>query len=285
MSSDKKEEVDALVGASKQGGRPYIEPERIPLVLEEYNFKHARRGKAVIINNRDFNYTLTRQKNRDGTDVDAEALERLFVRMGFDVVRHDNMKPTDMTITMRQLSEEDHSDADCFVCAILSHGEEGVVYGTTGTVKLNSLVDNFKGDNCPTLVGKPKIFFIQACRGRKFDWGADMPDSGEDETDSGPEVSVRKIPVEADVLMAYSVVPGYFSWRNNIDGSWFIQAITRVFQEHADEMELMQMMTLVNKVVAFEFASCTDDDFTTNMKQVPCMASTLTKQVFFRPKY
>ena len=42
-----------------------------------------------------------------------------------------------------------------------------------------------------------------------------------------------------------------------MDGSWFIQAVTRVFREHWDKMELMQMMTLVSKVVAYDFQSCT----------------------------
>ncbi len=58
-------------------------------------------------------------------------------------------------------AQADHSDADCFVCAILSHGEEGYVYGTNGRVTVDSIVKNFKGDVCPTLAGKPKLFFIQ----------------------------------------------------------------------------------------------------------------------------
>ncbi len=56
---------------------------------------------------------------------------------------------------------EDHSDADCFVCVILSHGEEGSVYGTNGIIKLEKIFKNFKGDICPSLAEKPKIFFIQ----------------------------------------------------------------------------------------------------------------------------
>jgi hypothetical protein len=78
---------------------------------------------------------------------------------------------------------------------------------------------------------------------------------------------------------------GHFSWRNNVDGSWFIQALVRVLREHGDEMEILNMMTLVNRIVAYDFESCTDDEFTSNMKQVPCIVSMLTKQVFFKPKY
>ena len=55
----------------------------------------------------------------------------------------------------------DHSDCDCFLMAILSHGAEGEVYGTNGTIKINKLIDPFKGDQCESLIGKPKIFIIQ----------------------------------------------------------------------------------------------------------------------------
>ncbi len=52
--------------------------------------------------------------------------------------------------------------------------------------------------------------FNKACRGRKFDWGAEVADS--DEPDAGPTdgAFIRKIPIEADLLMAYSVVPGQY---------------------------------------------------------------------------
>ena len=58
-------------------------------------------------------------------------------------------------------SKKDHSDCDCFAVAILSHGDEGIVYGTDTIIKIDSLVAPLKGDKCPTLVGKPKLFFIQ----------------------------------------------------------------------------------------------------------------------------
>ena len=44
---------------------------------------------------------------------------------------------------------------------ILSHGEEGTVYGTDGPVEIKDLVEPFKGHRCQSLAGKPKLFFIQ----------------------------------------------------------------------------------------------------------------------------
>ncbi len=48
----------------------------------------------------------------------------------------------------------------------------------------------------------------QACRGRKFDWGTEVADSDEPDAAAGDGAFIRKIPIEADLLMAYSVVPG-----------------------------------------------------------------------------
>ena len=79
--------------------------------------------------------------------------------------------------------------------------------------------------------------------------------------------------------------PGYFSWRNNVDGSWFIQALVRVLQQHAGNLDLLTMLTIVNKHVAYDFQSCTDDDFTTDMKQMPNIVSTLTKSVMFTARW
>lgn len=59
------------------------------------------------------------------------------------------------------VSKEDHSSSASFVCVLLSHGNEGVIYGTDGFERLENLTKHFKGDRCKTLVGKPKLFFIQ----------------------------------------------------------------------------------------------------------------------------
>ena len=85
-------------------------------------------------------------------------------------------------------------------------------------------------------------------------------------------------------INSFSLVSGYYSWRNNVDGSWFVQALCRVLREMGDDTELMYMMTLVNSLVASDFRACTDSEFTQSARQMPCLVSMLTAQVFFRPK-
>ena len=56
----------------------------------------------------------------------------------------------------------------------------------------------------------------QACRGRRYDFGTEVAD--EVDASADPEdVGIRRIPVEADFLMAYSVVPGIKIIKNSIN--------------------------------------------------------------------
>ena len=62
--------------------------------------------------------------------------------------------------------------------------------------------------------------------------GMDVPD--------GPQASSKvSVPAEADFLYAYSTVPGYYSWRNSAKGSWFIQSLTKIFEENAERMDCL----------------------------------------------
>ena len=61
-------------------------------------------------------------------------------------------------------SAANHEDADCFACVILTHGDDsGSIYGIDGPVHLDQLIHPFRGDTCPSLAGKPKMFFVQVC--------------------------------------------------------------------------------------------------------------------------
>lgn len=248
-------------------------------VSERYNMKHEERGMAIIINNKKF-HPRTGMGERTGTDVDAQKMNEVFAELGFEKIRPlNNVTVREMKHELYRAAKEDHTDRDCFAVVILSHGEEGYVYGTDDKVPIDELVLPFKGHRCPSLAGKPKLFFIQACRGQELDRGVTVADGGEEEMDE--EVIVRRIPSEADFLMAYSVVPGYFAWRNSNRGSWFVQAIYEVFRAHWKTLDLLTMMTRVNKKVAYDFESNASAEYMRGKKQIPCITSMLTKDVFF----
>uniref|UniRef100_A0A3Q3KBM1 Caspase-3 n=1 Tax=Monopterus albus TaxID=43700 RepID=A0A3Q3KBM1_MONAL len=172
------------------------------------------------------------------------------------------------------VSKEDHSSSASFVCVLLSHGDEGMIFGTDGSIQLHDLTSLFRGDRCKSLAGKPKLFFIQACRGTELDPGIEE-DSGNDGT--------TKIPVEADFLYAYSTAPGYYSWRNTMTGSWFIQSVCDMINAYGKELELQHILVRVNHKVAAEFESISNSPGFHAKKQIPCIVSMLRKEMYFFP--
>ncbi|XP_005415590.1 caspase-3 [Geospiza fortis] len=243
-------------------------------ILPDYSYRmdYPEMGECVIINNKNFQ-PHTRMSSRSGTDADAASVREVFMNLGYKIKINNDLSCGNIFKLLKKVSEEDHSKRSSFVCVLLSHGDEGLIYGTDGPLELKALTSLFRGDRCRSLAGKPKLFFIQACRGTELDAGI--------ETDSGSEETMcQKIPVEADFLYAYSTAPGYYSWRNSVQGSWFIQSLCEMLQKHAGKLELMQILTRVNRKVA-EYESCsTQQDFNAK-KQIPCIVSMLTKEFYF----
>ncbi|XP_032043171.1 caspase-3 [Aythya fuligula] len=244
-------------------------------ILPDYSYRmdYPEMGECVIINNKNF-HKDTGLSSRSGTDVDAASVREVFMKLGYKTKLSNDLSCRDIIKVLKNVSEEDHSKRCSFVCVLLSHGEEGLIYGTDGPLELKALTSLFRGDKCRSLAGKPKLFFIQACRGTELDSGI--------EADSGPdEMMCQKIPVEADFLYAYSTAPGYYSWRNAAEGSWFIQSLCRVLKEHARKLELMQILTRVNRRVS-EYESYSNRPDFNAKKQIPCIVSMLTKEFYFR---
>ena len=139
--------------------------------LRCYRMKSTPQGIAVIINNKIFTSTFV-LGNRNGTDKDAVALERLFTYLGFYTNRYNDLTGSEMKRTLEAVATIDYRQYDCLLVAILTHGVQGKLYGTDGEkIPVEDLTTLFNGDQCPSLIGKPKIFFLQACRGENRDKG------------------------------------------------------------------------------------------------------------------
>ncbi|CAH8592920.1 unnamed protein product [Schistosoma turkestanicum] len=232
------------------------------------------RGECILINQRDF-HPSTNQSRRDGTDVDADRVERVFKSLNYKVTRILNIKKSALHQTLLEASQTDHSSYDSFIFVMLTHGDNNVVYANDGEVLTSYILAFFRGDRCPSLIGKPKLFFFQACRGAAFDKGVSTM-----VTDAGEDLIVHKLPIEADILVAYSTVPGFFAWRNSSSGSWFIQELCNVLEsdiKKGNHSDIMTLLTVVARVVAYQYRSNTGQVETNNMKQMTSTVSTLTR--------
>ena len=85
-------------------------------------------------------------------------------------------------------------------------------------------VNAFKPAKCPGLFRKPKVFFIQACRGSDIDHGVVRSNTRQVANE------VTSWPLDADILIHFATPEGYFAWRDPMKGSWFIQGRATIFK-------------------------------------------------------
>lgn len=253
---------------------------RTPIDSLDYNMCHKYRGICLILNNENFSsHGITRTlTKRVGSDVDCDSLQNQFAKLGFEVVVRNDLTASQIKQTLKQISSLDHTENDCFVCFVLTHGDHGHLYAYDGRYAIDHLFNNFLGDNCPSLVGKPKLFFVQACQGSKLDPGVVVS------VDALDAAHYFKIPTYADFMIAYSTLPGFYSFRNTERGSWFARALVQVLHDYHHEYDLLSMMTIVCHRVAYYFSSNAATPHLSGMKQVPCITSMLTRRVFLHPK-
>ncbi|NXF68734.1 CASP8 protein, partial [Ciccaba nigrolineata] len=254
--------------------------------LEAYKMTSRPRGVCLILNNH--NFAKAREavpepknmKDRNGTDVDAAALRRVFSKLHFTIAEYRDLTAEEIRKIVNIYRCEDHKDKDCFVCCILSHGKKGIVYGVDGQeVPIQELTTSFTGQNCHSLAGKPKVFFVQACQGDACQKGVTIEtDSGEQ--DSSVETDARFqldcIPAEADFLLGMATLQDYVSYRSPRQGTWYIQALCQHLEYSCPRGEdILTILTAVNQEVSRK--SCKPNA----EKQMPQPSFTLRKKLIF----
>ncbi|NWY50134.1 CASP8 protein, partial [Chionis minor] len=254
--------------------------------LEAYKMTSRPRGVCLILNNHSFAKAREavpepkNMKDRNGTDVDAAALRRVFSKLHFEIEEYRNLTAEEIRETVNIYQCKDHKDKDCFVCCILSHGKKGIIYGVDGQeVPIQELTTSFTGQKCRSLAGKPKVFFVQACQGDAYQKGVTIEtDSGEQ--DSSVETDARFqlecIPSEADFLLGMATLQDYVSYRSPKQGTWYIQALCQHLEYSCPRGEdILTILTAVNQEVSRKTCKPNAE------KQMPQPSFTLRKKLIF----
>jgi len=139
----------------KKPGSPQME------LKQCYKMSSHPRGMCCILQNDTFHES---KFDRIGCN-DAERLAKTFARLKFEIIKDVNLTALQMLEKIKTLSAADHSKYDCFVLCISTHGESDKVLGTDGNhLPVHHIIQRFSGRKCTSLIGKPKLFFISACR-------------------------------------------------------------------------------------------------------------------------
>ncbi|XP_037355070.1 caspase-9 isoform X2 [Talpa occidentalis] len=254
-------------------------------------------GHCLIINNVTFCPKST-LSTRTGSNIDCEKLQRRFGLLHFMVEVKRDLTAQEMNRALVELAKQDHSALDCCVVVILSHGCEashrqfpGAVYGVDGcSLSVERIVNILNGTGCPSLGGKPKLFFIQACGGEQKDHGfsvasaphEDRAPDIDSESDAAPfqdgletfdqTDAVASLPTPSDIFVSYSTFPGFVSWRDLNSGSWYVETLDHVLEQWAHSEDLQTLLLRVADAVSERGV----------FKQMPGYFNFLRKKLFFK---
>nr|CAD7400248.1 unnamed protein product [Timema cristinae] len=309
--------------------------------IQVYPMGSRPKGHFLIINN--VKFWDDSQTERKGGEVDEHNLVSLFGQLGYEIHTYRNLSLQDMKKRIVEFAQmQSHENVDSCIVSILSHGEaDGDVRATyiitADGEKLSTewVIEQFKNQNCPLLVDRPKIFLFQNCRGSdshctrllvmvkrskgsdshctkllvmvkrskgldshctrllvmvkrskgldshctnllvmvkrskgvgltlvhtyqsdagvdsrgtETDYGMKLTGGGRTQFDGIPNKRVRSS--YSDMLIAHSTLPGYTSNRDIYRGTWFVQAICKIFMEHAHDTDVEDMLKMVDQKLA-----------------------------------
>ena len=207
-------------------------------------------------------------------------LTETFKKLGYNVFYRRDFTGEKMIECLSNVAEYSITDDhDSFVCCISSHGDASSVVGVDGAlVKVGDLAKIVNGTGCPKLNGKPKMFFIQACRGEEACVPVDNAGSGATEVDILEGSGKRSLPSEADFFFGFSTCQDKVAVR-----SAYIPVLCKTFDLHAAHMSLYDMMVLVNDEVSqTKYKVKLLSGKTEDHQQIPEIVSRLRRKVFFK---
>lgn len=228
-----------------------------------------QRGICLIVNN--VNFDLEMFPQRKGSDMDAFRFKEIFKQLGFTIESKRNLTAEKMKAVFKQVAARCTTKYDALVVILLSHGTESGIYGTDGLeVDLNDILSYFDNKKCKQMLGKPKVFIVQACRGRLADYGVkdtqtffSQPDSQSLTQSSqftqlnsySPKISRWSEldkdfhPTRTDMILCFSCHTGFVSTRNEEDGSWLGASLAHHLQHEASRRHLIEIFNMVSRDV------------------------------------
>ncbi|XP_037295506.1 caspase Dronc-like isoform X3 [Manduca sexta] len=241
---------------------------------------HTRgRYRRVLLLLSYVNFAYGTDEYRHGVEVDTKNLKYLFAEMDFQVLTYINLTLKETNETLKSLSSV-LVGAEVVFTVVSSHGYEKKLNANTsircsdGLLTTDgNIIEFFNHKNMPQLLGVPKVFIFQVCRGVVEDYvtvnatanvnvralSAPRPQrvavdtatvppgaaTSSPTTPISPPVDLR--PLYSDTLVVHSTVPGFVSHRDKFDGSWYIQVLCEVFAESAHDCHVEKLFKLVDE--------------------------------------
>ena len=239
-----------------------------------YKIDYSMPGAVIIFNNKKFTdpeaYPIRR-----GSEQDVFSLCTLFRGLNYEVAPpYINKTEAKMRKAIYEYATHDYTSYGCLIIFIMSHGDKSkIISSDSKEIDLSEFITPLKRNH--TLKSKPKVFFIQACRGNNK---MKVNDDGPISKSSSNIVHSRyydhenRLPKETDFLFAYSTLEDYLSYRDPDDGSWYIQMLCKAIREE-ESKEISHILKYAHQLISQMVAKCD----TIEVKMTPTYEDRLTK--------
>ncbi|XP_028038406.1 caspase-like [Bombyx mandarina] len=286
---DNSEDTQPTVSFDPESMYYNMSGDKYLIIFNHYTFKKTKY------------FQYKQPSTRNGTFEDVKSLKDLFEGLSYNVTTYTDLVYEDILNRVAEFCKRDHSKTSCVIVTILTHGDSGEVFAADQPYKISDLTNMIENAH-HTLVGKPKIFFVQACRGPFMDEGRTVVLDGESRgvlrlpthsdflfLHSSVDELVTRVPVLSTISRLFAVFSfkklrkrrGYLSYRDS-RGSWLIQTLCEIIRKNHKEIDLLHMITMVNKSIAYAKSTYTPKcQETNNKKQMTETRFTLTKLFMF----
>ena len=205
----------------------------------EYEINYRKPGIVVIFNNSRF--LKNKFKEREGSENDVRRLRKVFSDLNFEIETHLDLPAKEIERFIQEYANRDYSTESCFICFIMSHGNNGTIKTSDNQdIYISDFVEPFKYNE--SLKYKPKLFFLQACRANS---GITNVPGHHLVSDDDLEEAPVKLTIGQDFLFCNSTLKGYLSYRDPMSGSLYIQKLCDVICEDP-YVDILQILTRVN---------------------------------------
>ncbi|KAK4872503.1 hypothetical protein RN001_014532 [Aquatica leii] len=240
-------------------------------VEDYYPMTKKKLGKVYIFNHMTFKEGTT--QIRFAHIRDCKDIEEVFQNLKFDVIKYQNPTYKDVLDKVTTIAEMDYSDYGCLIIFVLTHSKNGKIFA----VDTDYYPDVFWNtlNKSSTLMHKPKLILLQ-CPYDDEDDDVRMQPTGFVPTNySAPDVP--------DVLLMYSCFDKFISWRSYVTGSLFIQCLCNEFKQHAENSDVLTILTFLNRTLSLNFEKSRSRD-DKDRRNIAIIVSTLDKLLYIGSK-
>lgn len=266
----------------------------------------------------DWQFENQRLSERGGVSRERLSFVKMLKRLNFTIYKEESIKETRSLSKTNFLKELQtfkelcvSESCGCILLTISSHGKfvkaddqrdggdlelfEDCIGASDGSSKaelvpLKEIIKVFRDENLKQI---PKIFFIQACRGKDVDVGYSLSGNEKGEQDQHYDYTNRapSIPYLENSIMVYSTPFGYAAGSDPVWGSlvWIVlmetldKILTQV--QHNGPVNLLYWLKETNRVLAtseFEMRVKKNSDEKIPYKPILSICHTLTRQIVLK---